>query len=325
MYEKVQGDDPRVANLLNRLGIVYGDLKETDKEINCYLRSIAMYERLYADKPDDAYAYVLNNLGITYKDLKQFTQAIEYYERAHKMFEQLYGVAHAKTKETSEGVSFCRMNAAPSSSSSSSTIRTAVSKLDLKDFEGKESLKLMLEQAQEALRSDPEGLQALIEQYVDKPHVDTAATLDNVGRSYHILKDYAQARGYYELSLAMYEKQVEGDNSEIASLLSRLGIVYDKLGEGDKKINCFLRSIAMYEKLYVDKLDDDYATALKNLGVTYKDLKQFTQAIEYLERSHKIFEQLYGPNHIKTRKASGWASFCRMKLQDPQKPSSSSS
>ena len=77
----------------NLLGIIYADMKQHEKSIVYYEKSLALALEL-KEKRNIAYAY--SNTGSSYQDLNQFSKAIPYHLKALKIEEELkdyYGLA----------------------------------------------------------------------------------------------------------------------------------------------------------------------------------------------------------------------------------------
>ena len=72
-YQKAISINPNYANAHNNLGIVFKNLGENKKAIDCYEKAISI-------NPNYADAY--NNLGILFEQLGQNQKAINYYEKA---------------------------------------------------------------------------------------------------------------------------------------------------------------------------------------------------------------------------------------------------
>ena len=78
--------EPRDADTLNNLGLVYADKGEWDRAIEMYERSLEISERV-----GDVHgmAVTWNNLGEAYRALGQVDKARDCWERALAVFERL--------------------------------------------------------------------------------------------------------------------------------------------------------------------------------------------------------------------------------------------
>lgn len=111
------------------------------------------------------------------------------------------------------------------------------------------------------------------------------------------LMQMAQTNMYgkkYDEAIPFFEKCTQYFNnhpSRYAALaFNDLGFTYGVKGELDKKANCLIKSIAMYESLG-DSYDGEKAAAYNNLATVYYELKQRDKTIEYAKKSLALREK----------------------------------
>jgi tetratricopeptide (TPR) repeat protein len=71
---------------LNNLGTAWSTLSDARQAVSFYQRALAIYEQVYAAKPDHPdIAGVLNNLGICWRDLGDLEKAWSYIKRSQEI------------------------------------------------------------------------------------------------------------------------------------------------------------------------------------------------------------------------------------------------
>ena len=71
---------PAIATSYNNVGYAYGELGEHKKELDYYLKALAIQEKVLPENhPDIATSY--NNVGGAYGELGEYKKALEYYQR----------------------------------------------------------------------------------------------------------------------------------------------------------------------------------------------------------------------------------------------------
>ncbi|MBI1749206.1 MAG: tetratricopeptide repeat protein [Acidobacteria bacterium] len=104
-YEELLKNEPKNAELLNRIGVCYSQLTKLDKAKKYYERAI---------KVDPQYASALNNLGTVHFYQKRFRRAVKVYQRAIVLqpdsatFHGNLGHAHFADKKYPEAISSFR-------------------------------------------------------------------------------------------------------------------------------------------------------------------------------------------------------------------------
>lgn len=95
-------------------------------------------------------------------------------------------------------------------------------------------------------------------------------------------KKYDEAIPYFEKSVQHYFDKYPSRYAALA--FNDFGFTYGMKGELDKKANCLIRSINVYESLG-DGFDGEKAAAYNNLATVYYELKQRDKTIEYAKKS----------------------------------------
>ncbi|XP_078659977.1 uncharacterized protein LOC144904720 [Branchiostoma floridae x Branchiostoma belcheri] len=110
--------------------------------------------------------------------------------------------------------------------------------------------------------------------------------LCDIGHANLEVGDHYKAISYYEQALTMHGK-TNGESTGhllIASILSKLGIAWSRLGD-ERKAICY------HEQ---NKAHPDIATSLNNLGASWGDLGDYRTAVSYYEESLQMERDNYG-------------------------------
>ena len=107
---------------------------------------------------------------------------------------------------------------------------------------------------------------------------------------------YQKAIKIAEKVLAIYEKALGPDHTDVATSLNNLASLYHALGNYAKVEPLYKRSLAIYEKA-LGPDHTDVATSLNNLASLYQDLGDYAKAEPLCKRSLAIKEKALGPDH----------------------------
>jgi tetratricopeptide (TPR) repeat protein len=92
------------------------------------------------------------------------------------------------------------------------------------------------------------------------------------------------------------EEAISQKDENISVLLNNLGITYRDLGEANKAIEYYEKSLEIDLKVFGDQ-HPKVAIRYNNLGSAYNDLGNANKAIEYLEKSLEIDLKVFGDQH----------------------------
>jgi CHAT domain-containing protein len=99
-----------------------------------------------------------------------------------------------------------------------------------------------------------------------------------------------------QLALAIREKAVGSEQSDLATSLNNLGLLYDSKGEYAKAEPLYERALAIYEKVFGGE-HPLVATALNNLATLYRAKGEYTKAESLYQRALAIVEKASGSEH----------------------------
>ncbi|HEY0737311.1 MAG TPA: tetratricopeptide repeat protein [Herpetosiphonaceae bacterium] len=140
---------------------------------------------------------------------------------------------------------------------------------------------------------------AIRERVLGADHLDTAWSLNGLGRVLHTQGEYSLARDYYQRALAIRERMLGPDHAETAWCLNGLGQVLHAQGSYAEARRYLERALAIRERV-LGPDHQDTAWSLDNLGQVLHAQGAYTEARRYLERALAIREQTIGIAHQET-------------------------
>jgi len=260
------------ADLLNDLGLTYGDLGEHQKALEYQEKALELRKELFGEKhPSTANSY--NNVGYTYGALGEHRKALEYLEKALELQKELFGEKH------------------PSTATSYNNVGSTYGALG---------------NYQKALEYKEKALELQKELFGEK-HPDTANSYNNVGMTYGALGKHRKALEYQEKALEL-QKELFGEKHPLtATSYNNVGGTYGALGEHQTALEYQEKALTIYQEL-LGKQHPNTIIIAKNLILTYLELEDIESAgkkaaefLEYVppERPYrKWFEEtsrLYSP------------------------------
>jgi CHAT domain-containing protein/Tfp pilus assembly protein PilF len=108
---------------------------------------------------------------------------------------------------------------------------------------------------------------------------------------------YDEARHLRERALAIRERILGPDHSDVAAAINSLAIIYSIKNDNAKAEPLFQRALAIWEKALGPE-HPRVAYALNNLGIFYKDNGEYTKAESFYRRTLAILEKALGPETI---------------------------
>lgn len=115
----------------------------------------------------------------------------------------------------------------------------------------------------------------------------TGKAYNSLGQTCLQLGRYPEARFFLERAMDVCKEL--GADSEMARIFGKLGVVYSKMGDYEKAIECQKQDL---EIAYRSSNYRALAFSLRNLGLSYKDQGDLEQAVEYLRDSRDRFAEL---------------------------------
>ncbi|MEK7273734.1 MAG: tetratricopeptide repeat protein [Candidatus Desantisbacteria bacterium] len=262
---------PYIAHDLNNLGIACDSLCEKNylkKAVKYFEQSLSIIYNL----PETDYLNVannLNNLAISCFSLGEYEKAILYYQQALSVFRGILSEDNSHIT--------CILN------------NIALSLCSLERYEDAKKY------YQEALE-----INTMVWGKGGRNHPLVGQSMNNLGLTCYLLKDYFSAIEYYEQGLTILGNSLGQDHPSVIQMINNLGLAWYGLGEYKKAIGYFEQALSINRKIR-EANHPDIALSLKYIGIAFCSLGEVEKGKEYLKNSLSIFQHTLGPTHIHTK------------------------
>ncbi|MEQ9379547.1 MAG: tetratricopeptide repeat protein, partial [Pirellulales bacterium] len=134
------------------------------------------------------------------------------------------------------------------------------------------------------------------------PHPDLSLSLNDLGYFLDLQGDFAEAKEYYEQSLAMDQRlypteEYPNGHPDLAISLSKLGSLLISQGDFAAAMDYYEQVLAMRKRLYsTEEYPDghsDVALSLNNLGYLLESQGDLVAARDYTEQALAMYQRLY--------------------------------
>ena len=251
----------KVVVALNNLAIVYSQLAQYDKALQCYNDALDIIVLLYGEKHHhvgDNYA----NRATLYSKMGNIEQARIYTEKALTIFIDYYGERH-------------------------STVAIAYNNLGALFYD--QGMK------QEAFDNYAKAISIYRDIY-GEDHKSLADPYNGLGTLYMSLKKYDEAQTYLEKSLSIRLNTYGERHSDVAVSYSNLSQIYQVKGDYEKAEEYLLKSESIMTDIYGPR-HPRVGSVLSNLSVLYRMTNDMDKAIEYSLKALSIAEEVYPYDH----------------------------
>ncbi|WP_430013884.1 tetratricopeptide repeat protein [Microcystis ichthyoblabe FBCC-A1114] len=136
------------------------------------------------------------------------------------------------------------------------------------------------QKAKEIYQKSLELLKPISESYSQSKQSFQASTLHNLGAVAQELREWEQARSYYQQSLEIFIEY--GDRYEQAKTLHNLGIVAQELREWEQARSYYQQALEIFIE-YGDRYEQ--ASTLHNLGAVAQELREWEQARSHYQQA----------------------------------------
>jgi tetratricopeptide (TPR) repeat protein len=253
-----------VARLWNQTGLYLGTRAEFLQALDCYRRSLQIYEATFG--PNHPYvAIAVNNLGSVLHDLGDLSGAQDCFELALRIDEAAYGPDHPDVAN--------RVN------NLGSVLRA------MGDLAGAQ------ECYERALRID--------EAAYGLTHPNVAIDVNNLGSVLKAQGDLVGAKECYERALVILEA-LGPELPQVATSVNNLGSVLRAMGDLAGAQECYKRALRIDEAAY-GLSHPNVAIDVNNLGLVLQALDDLAEAKKCFERALDIFTKFLGPDHPNTQ------------------------
>jgi tetratricopeptide (TPR) repeat protein len=215
IYEQAYSDKPhpKIAKILQNLGMIYGDLKQYEEQKKYLERALLMFEKIYKREHPEV-LHTLYSLGEMSKKLRKYEEQRNYLEQVLVIQEKIHGIDHPYLELTLYELGGAFGN--------------------LGQFEdAKNYLKRAL------------TIQEII--YGLHPHV--TATLNDLGMASRKLGQYSEETNFLSQELLIREKIYGIEHEGTVETLYNLGTAVGNLGQIEQSKSFFERGLAIQIKL----------------------------------------------------------------------------
>lgn len=254
---------PNIAMVLYNLGICYFELDDSPEAIDHFHAALSIYRQAYNNQPHQSIASSLAKLGFSYLKIGDDQTGVEYIREAYAMHIQTYGADHHSTATLKEILELIYHDKVSKSSSTQSVEDCQRLLLELKDI------------------------------YGERPHLDVAKALSNLGYAYSRLKKHLQAIEHYDAALKMYRQTHSNQHKDIARTLFNLGCTYGYLNNYPQEIEHYDAALKMYRQAHNNQPHLHIAISLTRLGDVYSRLGEYLRAIAFYQESLIIRKQIH--------------------------------
>jgi len=147
------------------------------------------------------------------------------------------------------------------------------------------------QKAKEMYQKSLELIKPISESYSQSKQSLQASTLHNLGRVAQELREWEQARSYYQQAIEIYIEY--GDRYSQARTLHQLGIVAQELREWEQARSYYQQALEIKIE-YGDRFSQ--ARTLHQLGIVAQQLREWEQARSYYQQAIEIFIE-YGDRY----------------------------
>ncbi len=147
----------------------------------------------------------------------------------------------------------------------------------------------------ERMLAQSEAAYGIIEQFAFE-FEEAGDLLNQTGYYLHQRARYEQAEPLYIVALAIVEKVLGPEHSDVAVSLNHLAMLYNNQGRYEQAEPLYERALAIVEKV-IGKEDRNVSAILSNLALLYNNKGCYEQAEPLHERALAIVEKVIGPEH----------------------------
>ncbi|NOZ46785.1 MAG: tetratricopeptide repeat protein [Chlorobi bacterium] len=298
---KVTGLDKKVeyADLLNNIASTYQDLGKFLDAENYYQKAAKLYKK-FVGANDYSYATVKRNLGDLYLSMNRNDDAIKALYEAQDIYINVVGEQSAENAHVLSFIAVAAKNRGDYTSSEDYYLKA---KEIFKKTVGEKSATYLQCLSNLANLYSTTGRfneaeilynEAINNNWlVDENPIKYLTFLQNLGLLYINMQEYDKAKSILESSYRQYKLLIGKDDYNTVFIINNLAGVYAWLGETEKSIETYNKSIQLLKDANLTNIDD-YYTAVFNLAITYIDKNDYKNAQLYLIEALKIAKKIKG-------------------------------
>jgi tetratricopeptide (TPR) repeat protein len=250
-----------IADLYVFLGRGYGELAQYSKEMERYLKALAVSRKVLGEEHLDM-STIYSNIGGVYHNWGNYENALEWYFKALAIREEVLGKEHPDTATIYHNIA--------------------------EGYRCQYEYKKALEWNSKAL--------AINEKVLGKEHRSTIITYNNIALVFSDVQDYEEALAWYLTGLAISEKVLGKDHPDTAMIYHNIAGVYTSQGDYEKALEWYLKDLAISEKV-LGKEHPNMATAYHNIAMVYKSQGKYAKALSEFLKAYRIIVRTFGEAH----------------------------
>ena len=296
--------DPRLAETLNNLALLYEVQGRFAEAEPLYRRSLGIYEKALGPNHPDV-GRSLNNLAALYQVQGRFTDAETLYRRSLGIREKALGPDHMDVGGTLNNLAELYRTqgrfaeAEPLYRRSLGIFGKVLGPDHPNVGTSLSNLALLYELQGRFAEAEPLYRRSLRirEKALGPDHPDVGQSLNNIAALYQAQGRFTEAEPLYRRSLGIWEKASGPDHRNIGGALNGLALLYKSQGRFAEAEPLYRRSLAIYEKA-LGPDHPDVGLSLNNLAELYRAQGRYAEAEPLNQRSLWIAEKSLGPNHL---------------------------
>ena len=258
-------ENPNTLSVMDNVAVFYREKGEFETALSMHTEVLEIRKKLLGETHYET-AKSYNYLGMLYDTLGDFKNSLIYFAKAVDIYETLFGSMHEQTLLLYNNIG-------------NVYYRTG-------DFS-------------DAILWQLKALSSA-EHVFGKNHVTVSTICSNLSLSYRAYGDYDSAQSYAEHALSIQLDLFGENHPDSAIRYNNLALVYRDKNDLDRALECFNKSVEIYNNLYVDGLCPELETIYSNLSAIYSDKAQFDEAIKYGKLAVDLAEEYYGESNPKT-------------------------
>lgn len=252
-----------LAQILNDIGVTYGDYIDYEKAKKCYKDAISIYSQ-YTPKYDSGIAMTYNNIALIYDSLGKYKEAQEYIDKSLLLKKSNF-----------------------------------VSEIDMAhSYHTKGSVLYSMEEYKQSLFFFNKSLKIRIRE-LGEIHSDTARTYDQIGIVYYKMGKYTTSLKRLEKARIAREEVHGLCHNDVAITYNNIAIVYDEQEKYELALKWYHKALIISKKIFGSN-HSEVATAYNNIGITLDNLGKYGFALKFLNSALEIRKNYWGEIHPDT-------------------------
>ncbi|WP_346961607.1 tetratricopeptide repeat protein [Clostridium sp.] len=304
IYKYIQEKNDYIANLLNNLAGVCGDLGQINKSLEYQLNAVSIKESIL-DKNNPELATFYNNLSNIYKHSGKLDESLRFGLKAIEIIEnQPFGNLQELTNYYNT-TAMVYLELGKLDESLSLELRAINIEKEF-FYENDNKLAIMysnLSLIYVALGKLEESLEFQLkavdirEKNLDEEHPGLIDSYDSLAMIYRNLGYTKKSLHFETKAVTLSEKLLDKSHPNLAICYNNLGQIYNDLGEFDKSLKFHLKDIEIKEKV-LDRDHPALATSYNNISLTYNKMGKNNLALEFQLKAIDIRERILDEEHI---------------------------